>query len=550
LRTKIESVGVRSINNIVDISNFVMLELGQPTHAFDADKLKGGINVRLARDGEKFLALDGKTYSLKPANCVIADQERAVGIGGVMGGEETGVTDSTENILLEAAYFLPASIRRTARDLNLPSDASYRFERGVDPNMILRASQRAAELMREIAGGTPVKEIHVAGELPADPADVSLSYEKCSRVIGVAIDPKTVDEILTRFGLQKTTGTSNHATWKIPSYRRDLQRDVDLIEEVLRAYGIDKIHGRTRGRFMPTSAADRSYDVERLFLRDRLTGSGLSEVRTSKLISRTAMASDEAVELRNPLSEDHVALRPNLISGLLDVLERNIRAGAESVSIFEIGRVFIPPSGTEERHLAVLLSGNIAGAPNWRSQIRRSLDLFDLRGALESIVPSVSFRPGKFPNFALAVEVWSGNQRVGFGGQLLAGKSSASSSVLVAELNADLLLDKRGTAKKFRELDRYPAITRDIAMIVPEKLTHAEILRAIEKPSEDLLESVQLFDLFTAKQEADSINSGKSLAYRLTYRARNRTLTNEEVNAAHAKIRERLKRELGVTLRE
>jgi phenylalanyl-tRNA synthetase beta chain len=550
LRARIESVGVRSINNIVDISNFVMLELGQPTHAFDADKLKGGINVRLARDGEKFLALDGKTYSLKPANCVIADQERAVGIGGVMGGEETGVTDSTENILLEAAYFLPASIRRTARDLNLPSDASYRFERGVDPNMILRASQRAAELMREIAGGTPVKEIHVAGELPADPADVSLSYEKCSRVIGVAIDPKTVDEILTRFGLQKTTGTSNHATWKIPSYRRDLQRDVDLIEEVLRAYGIDKIPGRTRGRFMPTSAADRSYDVERLFLRDRLTGSGLSEVRTSKLISRTAMASDEAVELRNPLSEDHVALRPNLISGLLDVLERNIRAGAESVSIFEIGRVFIPPSGTEERHLAVLLSGNIAGAPNWRSQIRRSLDLFDLRGALESIVPSVSFRPGKFPNFALAVEVWSGNQRVGFGGQLLAGKSSASSSVLVAELNADLLLDKRGTAKKFRELDRYPAITRDIAMIVPEKLTHAEILRAIEKPSEDLLESVQLFDLFTAKQEADSINSGKSLAYRLTYRARNRTLTNEEVNAAHAKIRERLKRELGVTLRE
>ena len=454
LRAKIESVGVRSINNIVDISNFVMLELGQPTHAFDADKLKGGINVRLARDGEKFLALDGKTYSLKPDNCVIADQERAVGIGGVMGGEETGVTDSTKNILLEAAYFLPASIRRTARDLNLQSDASYRFERGVDPDMILRASQRAAELMGEIAGGTPAKEIHVAGELPADPADVSLSYEKCSRVIGVAIDPKTVDEILTRFGLRKTAGTNQSATWKIPSYRRDLQRDVDLIEEVLRAYGIDKIPGRTRGRFMPTSAADRSHDVETLFLRHRLTGSGLSEVRTSKLISRSAMASDKAVELRNPLSEDHVALRPNLISGLLDVLERNIRAGAESVSIFEIGRVFIPPSGKEERHLGILLSGNVANAPNWRSQTRRSLDLFDLKGALESVVPNLSFRPGKFPDFALAVEFAPAMSEIGFGGQLLAGKSSASSSVLVAELNADLLLDKGGSAKKFRELDR------------------------------------------------------------------------------------------------
>ena len=550
LRAKIESVGVRSINNIVDISNFVMLELGQPTHAFDADKLKGGINVRLARDGEKFLALDGKTYSLKPDNCVIADQQRAVGIGGIMGGEETGVTDSTENILLEAAYFLPASIRRTARDLNLPSDASYRFERGVDPDMILRASQRAAELMSEIAGGTPAKEIHVAGELPADPADVSLSYEKCSRVIGVAIDPKTVDEILTRFGLRKIAGTNQSVTWKIPSYRRDLQRDVDLIEEVLRAYGIDKIPGRTRGRFMPTSAADSSHDVETLFLRDRLTGSGLSEVRTSKLISRSAMASNKAVELRNPLSEDHVALRPNLISGLVDVLERNIRAGVESVSIFEIGRVFIPPSGKEERHLGILLSGNIATASNWRSQTRRSLDLFDLKGALESVVPNVSFRPGKFPDFALAVEAWSGDQRVGFGGQLLADKSSASSSVLVAELNADLLLHKGGSAKKFRELDRYPSITRDIAMIVPEKLTHAEILRGIEEPAEPLLESVQLFDLFTTKEGADPTGSGKSLAYRLTYRAKNRTLTNEEVTEAHAKIRERLKRELGVTLRE
>ena len=550
LRAKIESVGIRSINNIVDISNFVMLELGQPTHAFDADKLNGGINVRLARDGEKFLALDGKTYSLKPDNCVIADQERAVGIGGVMGGEETGVTDSTKNILLEAAYFLPASIRRTARDLNLQSDASYRFERGVDPDMILRASQRAAKLMHEIAGGTPAEEIHVAGELPVDPADVSLNYEKCSRVIGVAIDPKTVDGILTRFGLRKTAGMSEFATWKIPGYRRDLQRDVDLIEEVLRAYGIDKIPGRTRGRFMPTSAADRSHDVETLFLRDRLTASGLSEVRTSKLISRSASALSEAMELRNPLSEDHVALRPNLISGLLDVLERNIRAGAESVFIFEIGRAFIPPSGKEERHLGILLWGNVASAPNWRSQARRSLDLFDLKGALECVIPNLSFRPGQFPDFALAVDICSADERIGFGGQFVASKSSAPGPVLVAEVNADLFLDRGASAKKFRELGRYPAITRDIAMIVPEKLTHAEILGGIEEPAEPLLESVQLFDLFEGTEGTAPPASEKSLAYRLTYRAKNRTLTNEEVTAAHAKIRERLKRELGVTLRE
>jgi phenylalanyl-tRNA synthetase beta chain len=465
-----------------------------------------------------------------------------------MGGEETGVTDSTKNILLEAAYFLPASIRRTARDLNLPSDASYRFERGVDPGMVLGASQRAAELMGEIAGGTPAKDIHVAGELPSDPADVSLSYEKCSRVIGVTIDPKTVDEILTRFGLRKSAGTNQSATWKIPSYRRDLQRDVDLIEEVLRAYGIDKIPGRTRGRFMATSAADRSHDLETIVLRQRLAGSGLSEVRTSKLISRSAMASNKAVELRNPLSEDHVALRPNLISGLLDVLERNIRAGAESVSFFEIGRVF-PPSDDEERHLGILLWGNIGSASNWRSQTRRNPDLFDLKGTLEGIVPNLSFGPTKCPDFALAIEIFSDDKRIGFAGQLLANKSSAPGSVFIAELNLDHF-PTDGATKKFRELDRYPAITRDIAMIVPEKLAHAEILRVIENPSEPMLESVQLFDLFEAVERTAPTASGKSLAYRLTYRAKNRTLTNEEVTAAHAKIRERLKRELGVTLRE
>jgi phenylalanyl-tRNA synthetase beta chain len=524
-----------------------MLELGQPTHAFDADKLTGSITVRLARDGEKFLALDGKTYSLKQDNCVVADQERAIGIGGVMGGEETAVTNSTKNILLEAAYFLPASIRRTARNLNLSSDASYRFERGVDPDMILRASHRATESIREIAGGTPAKQIHVAGKVPADPANVSLSYEKCDGVIGVAIKPQTVDEILTHFGLKKTKSTSKGGTWKIPSYRRDLQRDVDLVEEVVRAYGIDKIPGTTRGRFMPMSPADRSHDLETFFLRERLAGCGLSEVRTSKLISRSASALGEgAIELRNPLSEDHVALRPSLISGLLGVLERNIRAGAESVSIFEIGRAFIPPSGKEERHLGILLWGNVASAPNWRSQAKRGLDLFDLKGALECVVPNLWFRPGKFPDLALAVEVWSGDQRIGFGGQLSASKSSAPGSVLVAELHADLLLVKGEAEKKFRELDRFPSTTRDIAMMVPDEISHEKILRTIEEPREPLLESVELFDLFAEQVGA----ARKSLAYRLTYRDRSRTLTSEEVNEVHARIREKLKRELGVTLRE
>jgi phenylalanyl-tRNA synthetase beta chain len=554
LRAKIGSIGIRSINNIVDISNFVMLELGQPTHAFDADKLKGGINVRLANDGEKFLALDGKNYSLTPENLVIADEERAIGIGGVMGGEETGVTESTRNILLESAYFLPASIRRTARNLNLPSDASYRFERGVDPGMILRASQRATELIREIAGGSQVKEIIAAGKLPANPSDISLSYQKCDQVLGLAIKPKTVDEILERFGLTKAKTTKTRSTWKIPSYRRDLQRDVDLIEEVVRAYGVEKISGTDRSRFTPSSAADHSHDLESS-LRNRLVAHGLSEVRTSKLIPRSAIALGEnAISLRNPLSEDHVALRPSLLAGLLRVFNRNVRASVERVAIFELGHVFIPPTGKEERHLGLLLWGNATSAPHWRLREKHELDFFDLKGAIESLViPALSFQRAEHPNFMLYARIWSGNEDIGFAAQLPAEGTStigAVRAVLFTELRVDLVLATHGSARTFHEIEKFPAITRDVAMILPTKTAHEEIMAVIQGEKEPLLESVRLFDLFSGDESADIGVGRKSLAYRLTYRDRSRTLTNEEVTAAHAKIRERLQRELGAELRE
>ncbi len=545
LRSKIESVGVRSINNIVDISNFVMLELGQPTHAFDADKLKGALNVRMAREGEKILALDGKTYSLKPNHLIVADQDRPVGIAGVMGGEETGVTDSTQTILLEAAYFLPANVRRTARELNVPTDASYRFERGVDTAMVLPASERVAQLIHEIASGT-AKEMETGGEVPPAPADVAMGYENCGHVLGVAVKPPEVDEFLTGFGLKKKGTDGGESTWRIPSFRRDLRRDVDLIEEVARAYGVGKIPGSDRSRFTASSDADHSHDLESSW-RQQLAGAGLTEVRTSKLLPREKFAfSEHALELRNPLSEDHVALRPSILSGLLPVLDRNIRAGADRVAIFEVGRMFIPPSGKEERHLGVLLWGNPASAATWRSKTKRTLDLFDLKGALESVVPNLSFREGKFPDLALPVEIYMGDQVIGFGGQVSSHVANVTGAVFVAELHADLLIQTEEAAKKFRELERFPSVSRDIALIVPDKLSHAEILRVIENPREPLLERVELFDLFTSNVG----EARKSLAYRLTYRDPSRTLTTEEVTAAHAKIRERLQRELSAELRE
>jgi phenylalanyl-tRNA synthetase beta chain len=550
LRARIESVGIRSINNIVDISNFVMVELGQPTHAFDADKLKGAMNVRLAREGEKFLALDGKTYALKPENLVIADEERAVGIAGVMGGEETGVSESTKNILLEAAWFSPASVRRTARTLNLPSDASYRFERRVDPGMVLAASNRAAELMREIAGANPAAEISTAGSLPSSPPDVSLRYAHCDELIGVPVPPNRVDEILQGFGLEKASGNAAESWWRIPSHRFDLQRDVDLIEEVVRVFGIANVPVRDRSRFTPESEADRGHDFES-GLRTRLAGRGLAEVRTSKLISRAATEFEQAIELRNPLNEDHVALRRSFYPSFLDVLTRNVLGGAQRVAIFEVGRVFMPPDGKEERHLGILLWGQSAPSAHWRSN-NRALDYFDLKGMIESVVPSASFKRIERPDFSLAAEIWRNDQRIGIAGQVVSERAKAIDAthpVFFAELRIDSVADLESNPS-FREIDKFPAITRDIAMIVPENLSHEKITLTIAEANEPLLASVELFDVFSGKQDQNFGAGKKSMAYALTYRDKTRTLTNEEITVVHAKIRERLQRELGVELRE
>jgi len=446
LRARLESVGLRSINNIVDITNFVMLELGQPLHAFDADKLSGGINVRLANAGEEFLALDGKTYSLGQKDLVIADETRAVGIAGVMGGEDTGVTDSTKTLLLESAFFDPASVRRTARRLNLPSDASYRFERRVDPGLVLAASNRAAELMREISGANPAAEIATAGALPASPPDVSLRYEHCSEVIGVPVPSQRVEEILRGFGLEKASGNGTESLWRIPSHRFDLQRDVDLIEEVVRVFGIGNVPVRDRSRFTPTSEADKSHDLQ-MFMRKSLLARGYSEIRTSKLISRSALSFDpQAVQLRNPLSEDHVALRSTLMPGLIAVLERNILEGAERVNIFELSKIFVPPNADERHRLGILV---------WRAStqasggIANSEELFlDLKETLASLLhqpsetkPSerrLTFRRAVHSDLVLAAHIFWDNAFVGHIGQLHSGHArrlETDTPICIAEID-------------------------------------------------------------------------------------------------------------------
>jgi phenylalanyl-tRNA synthetase beta chain len=550
---RLEAVGIRPINSVVDIANFVMLEIGQPLHVFDADKLHGGIEVRLAHPNEQVLALDGRRYLCAPQDLLIADAKKAIAIAGVMGGEETGVTETTRNVLLESAYFLPASVRRTARRLNLPSDASYRFERGVDPGMVLRASERATQLICEIADGSAANETGIAGTLPAPPAGFSLRYAICDELIGTHVIPAEADRILEGFGLQKLGGTDEQSTWRIPSYRVDLQREVDLIEEIVRVFGIDRVPVADRSRFTPASLADQRYDFE-MRLREQLVARDFFEVRTSALVGRQSLGKGfvrESIELRNPLSEDHVALRPSLVPGLIATLERNLRAGAASVRLFEIGRIFGAPNGDERRRLGVLLCGAAMANADWRNGNTRKLDLFDLKGALMALgLGELTFQRITAPEFALGVEVFINEKRCGIAGQLASNEVTANAPVFVAEIDLPNELEAAGPTKKFQELQRFPSISRDIALIGAEELSHAAIVATIRRAKEPLLASIELFDLFRG-EGTESIGAGrKSLAYSLTYLDKNRTLTSEEVNAAHDRIRARLKSDLAVELRE
>jgi phenylalanyl-tRNA synthetase beta chain len=434
----------------------------------------------------------------------------------------------------------------------LSSDASYRFERGVDPGMILRASARAAQLFAEIAGGAPAPETVTAGFLPAAPAGFPLRYARCDQVLGTPVSPDEVDRILSGFGLQKLGGTEAQATWQIPTYRSDLRREIDLIEEVVRVFGIGQIGSANRSSFTAVSPADRRYDFEAQ-LRQRLVGRGFLEARTSALVARDSLGrgfAEKAMELRNPLSEDHVALRPSLFPGLLGALERNLRAGAKSVRLFELGRVFAAGSGREMRRVALLLCGLTESAANWRGGRVRTLDFFDLKGALDSLgLGALRMERAQDSNFALAVEIFSGQGRLGVAGQVSSATTAAlgaTTPVFLAELDLPNELETALRPRRFQELQRFPSVTRDIAFFAPATLNHSEITATLDELAEPLLGEVALFDLFSGEAETDR----KSLAYTLTYRDKNRTLTHEEVNAAHDRIRERLRKKLGVELRE
>jgi phenylalanyl-tRNA synthetase beta chain len=577
LRDRLESIGIRSINNVVDITNYVLMETGQPLHAFDyhlVSREADGpptIIVRRARPQEPFTTLDGQTHTLGPDMLLIADGEKGIALAGVMGGENSEIKDKTTDVLLESAWFLPANIRRASRELGLRTDASYRFERGADIGITDWASRRAAHLIQDLAGGQLAEGVVDAYPQPFTPRQVTLRHAKVNQLLGVQLGPEEMDSHLVQLGLKivgrkprpvdAPPAAPEPTTFSIPTWRPDLKRETDLIEEIARLHGVDQIPSTPPRGAIGSNSFDTVHD-QHAEARNLLVGLGLLEAQGQTLVSDAAArwVTDHPVMLDNPLSSDMSALRPSLLPGLLDSLRHNANRQSPDVALFEIGRVFCPHQSQvrEERRVALALVGQTAPS-FWQGGERETpFDIYDLKGLMEVFLERFGLRGLVFvrrdqPTNLLAESAavtLGGKVQLGELGQLqphLAQQLDLRYPVFLGELNLDRLLSHRLPIRQFKSLPAHPAVRRDVALLVPDSVTHEAVLATIRKTKPAHLERVELFDVFRGKNVPAQ---HKSVAYALTYRSAERTLTDAEVNAQHEKVVEQIKTTLPATVRE
>jgi phenylalanyl-tRNA synthetase beta chain len=560
LQLRLLKAGIRPINNIVDITNYVMWEFGQPLHAFDYRLVKDGhIIVRRAETGERFTTLDGVERELQPNILVIADSEKAIALGGVMGGENTEISWNTTEVLLEAALFNPVNIRRTARMLNLTSEASQRFERGVDPEGVIYAQNRAALLMNRLAGGQVLRGVIDVYPEPHRPRQITVRPHRINEIIGDKIPVEQVESILTRLGFTVEPAPLRSLLVTVPLRRGDVSIEEDIVEEVARLYGYGQIPVTLpRGELVESREAPRSQLLERV--RDTLVACGFFEVITYSFISPSAMKmllldDDDprlnSIPLQNPLSEEQSIMRTTLLPGLSQVLKHNFNYQENNQFLFELGAVFLPRSlpmkelPEERLNLCLAATGNMP-EPHWAAVSVES-DFYLLKGVLETLFKrlrlsgleySGSTSPFLHPTRSADIHLYG--EDIGFLGQLHPDVSKAydfRQAVIVAELNLEALLSRASITPRARSLPRYPVSLRDIAVVAPRELTAQELYRCISEAGGELVEQITLFDLY----EGEQIPAGKrSLAFAIRYRAPDRTLTDEEVNIVHRRIEQAL----------
>ena len=545
------AVGVRPINNIVDCTNFVMLETGQPLHAFDYDRIAGKtIIVRTAKQGDSFTTLDGKARTLTDETLMICDKDRPVAMGGVMGGENSEIQDGTVNVLLESAWFDASNIRKTSKGLGLSTDASQRFERSIDPEMTLYAVHRAAQLIQETAGGEVLKGVLDVYPKKRRQQSVKVRVSRTNDILGTSLSRANIISYLKRLGIGVKGGSGNAILVSVPSHRSDLEEEIDFIEEVARMYGYNNIDTPTGGR-ISFSSGGNIVDPEQE-ITEYLIGCGFNEIVTNSLQNKAhaQLAGDPPIEVLNPVSRGMEMLRTSLIPGALDVIQHNYNHGERGIRFFEVGRVYKRIENAsleslegfrEENRLLIVLSGDTL--PQHFSAPVRKYDFMDLKGEVESFLLKFLLDKGRLiyydndkPLSVNNIDVEIQGTYAGYLGTLkkeIAARFEIGEEVFFCELRSDVLSTFWDRKKSFEELPRFPSVTRDLAFIVDQELPQSEVEAVIVKEGGELLRRVTLFDLYVGEQ----VGAGKkSLAYSLEFQPRDRTLTDQEVGAIVSRV--------------
>jgi phenylalanyl-tRNA synthetase beta chain len=568
LAQALEKIGQKSINNVVDITNYVLMESGQPLHAYDFNALQGGqIVVRKAKKGEKIPLLDGSERELNDSMLVVADGQKPVALAGVMGGSNSQVTDKTQTILLEAALFLPGSVRKTARFFGISTDSSYRFERGVDPQGVEKALQRAASLILEIAGGTAASGILNILSKPFQPAEVKFRPERCRSLLGTDFSDADQIQVLKRLGcsLSEKAGPDGFKV-TIPSYRVDLTREIDLIEEVARVMGYDKIPlllPRVPVLFNEiTTKVPFESEIRSIFHQ-----AGFNEAVNSSFLSRhfpdkLKLGPEDPLRqfqaLANPIADDQDVLRPSLLPSLLLNVQTNLSHQQDGVALYELNKVFSPsPKGVvEKRQAAAVWTGQTAEV-GWQTAARKA-DFYDIKGLAENLLTALRLDGWKWEFNSLSAPYHAAQSFKALdpkGNVLLKGgalhpkvlkEQGLTGPCFALEVDLEALAQAPLLSLDYNPMPKFPAAWRDVALVVPDGVTSEQVIQAIQSQSGVELKKVWLFDLYQGPHVAPG---HRSLAYRLLFQNPERTMTDEEVAGKVSKIVEDLKTRYAIVLR-
>ncbi len=563
LKQRLESIGVGVINNIVDVTNFVLMEYGQPLHAFDYHKLaENRIIVRRAAEGEQITTLDEDERKLTPDMLVIADAEKSVALAGIMGGYDSEITETTCDVLLESANFQPSSVRATAKALGIHTEASYRFERGADPEAVIPALDRAAQMIVELAGGIICEGIIDVYPGQRDPLQIQLRSERVNFILGTALAASEIEQILSRlgFGIEASQSGKDVYQVTVPSFRSDITREIDLIEEIARVHGYDNIPTTLPKGDIPIPVPNISTEVRRR-IKHYLLGSGMMEAVNYSFshpncFNRIRLAADnplrQTLQLKNPLSPEMSVLRTTLLPSLLDNAQHNHNHQIDNIALFEISTVFMKDE--EPARVAGILAGEIGGGVY--NNPYRHPDFFDIKGIVEGMLEvsgiiDYTFKKTEDPTFhpGRNAEVLLEGKRIGILGEThpkVLESYELPYEAYLFELDLEALADAADFSKLFEPIPIYPSVLRDLAIVVDQDMQSDVPINIIYSTGGELVKSVRLFDVYIGDQVPEG---KKSLAYAITYHSATETLTDKAVNDLHDKVVKRLNQELGAELR-